>query len=62
MEMAGKYVIRKITAISTAKNGRIAREMVSTRSPDTDEATNKTNPIGGVANPTVRFTDMMMAK
>jgi len=55
-------VIRKITRISTARNGRMARAIVVTRSPDTAEATNSTSPIGGVASPTVRFTHMMMAK
>ena len=60
--MAGTYVIRKITTTSTARNGRIAFEIVSTFSPDTDDATNRTNPIGGVARPTVKFTDMIIAK
>ena len=64
--MAGTYVIRKITTTSTARNGRIADaqifEIVSTFSPDTDDATNRTNPIGGVARPTVKFTDMIIAK
>ena len=54
--------MRKIVAISTSKNGMMARAMLSTRSPDTDDATNSTKPIGGVASPTVRFTLIMMAK
>ena len=44
------------------RKGKIAFAIVSTFSPDTEDATNRTNPIGGVANPTVRFTDIMIAK
>ena len=55
-------MIRNITIASTAKKGNIAFAIVSTLSPDTDEATKRTSPIGGVANPTVKFTDMMIAK
>ena len=62
IEIAGKYVIRNITIASTAKKGNIAFAIVSTLSPDTDEATKRTSPIGGVANPTVKFTDMIIAK
>ena len=62
MESAGKYVIKKITTTSTARKGRIALAIVYTFSPDTEEATNKTKPIGGVAKPTVRFTDIIIAK
>ena len=62
IESAGKYVIKKITTTSTARKGRIALAIVSTFSPDTEEATNKTKPIGGVAKPTVRFTDIIIAK
>ncbi len=51
-----------MTAISTARNGRIALAMDSTRSPETLEATNSTSPMGGVARPTVRFTLMIIAK
>ena len=40
----------------------MARAMFSTRSPETDEATKSTNPIGGVARPTVRLTLIMIAK
>ena len=58
----GKYVIRKITIISTAKKGNIAFAIVSTFSPETEDATNKTNPIGGVAKPTVKLTDIIIAK
>lgn len=54
--------MRKITKISTAKKGNIAFDMVSTFTPETDEATNRTRPIGGVANPTVKLTDMIIAK
>lgn len=60
--MIGKYVIKKITNTSTAKNGRIAREIASTFTPDTDDATNNTRPMGGVAKPTVKLTDMIIAK
>ena len=60
--MIGKYVIRKITKTSTAKNGNIAREMASTFTPDTDDATNNTSPMGGVARPTVKLTDIIIAK
>ena len=62
MDKDGKKVIRNITTTSTARKGRIAFEMDSIRSPDTLEATNKTSPMGGVARPTVKLTDMMMAK
>ena len=62
IEIAGKYVIKNITIASTAKKGSIAFAIVSTLSPDTDEATNKTRPIGGVANPTVKLTDIIIAK
>jgi hypothetical protein len=62
IEMAGTYVIRKITNISTNKNGIIALAIASTRSPDTDDATKRTNPIGGVARPTVRLTLIIIAK
>ena len=41
IEIAGKYVIKNITIASTAKKGSIAFAIVSTLSPDTDEATNK---------------------
>jgi len=51
-----------MTKISTARNGKMAREIASTFSPETDEATNNTNPMGGVARPTVKLTDMMIAK
>ena len=34
--------MRKITKISTAKKGNIAFDMVSTFTPETDEATNRT--------------------
>lgn len=51
-----------ITRTSTARNGSMAREMDSTRSPETDEATNNTNPMGGVARPTVKLTDIIIAK
>ena len=47
---------------STAKKGSIALAIVSTLSPDTDEATKSTSPIGGVANPTVKLTDIIIAK
>lgn len=60
--MAGKNVISKITIISTKRKGIMARVIDSTRSPETEEATNKTNPIGGVASPTVKFTLMIIAK
>ena len=55
-------MIKNITIASTAKKGSIAFAIVSTLSPDTDEATNKTRPIGGVANPTVKLTDIIIAK
>ena len=55
-------MIKKITIASTAKNGRIAFAIVSTLSPETDEATKSTRPMGGVAKPTVKFTDIMIAK
>ena len=55
-------MIRKITKISTARNGRIARAIVSTLSPETEEATKSTSPMGGVASPTVKLTLMMIAK
>ena len=51
-----------MTKISTARKGKIALAMDSTFSPETDEATNNTNPIGGVASPTVKFTDIIIAK
>jgi hypothetical protein len=56
------YVIKKITTISTARNGSIAFAIASTRSPETADATKSTNPIGGVANPTVRLTLIIIAK
>ena len=62
IDIEGKYVIKNITKTSTAKKGKIAFAIVSTLSPDTDEATNRTNPMGGVANPTVKLTDMIIAK
>ena len=62
IDRAGKYVIKNITTISTARKGKIARAIDSTFSPETEEATNNTNPIGGVASPTVRLTDIIMAK
>ena len=40
----------------------MARAIFSTRSPETEEATNKTKPIGGVARPTVRLTLIIIAK
>ena len=40
----------------------MALAIVSTLSPDTEEATNNTNPMGGVANPTVKLTDIIIAK
>ena len=51
-----------MTIISTAKKGKIALAIVSTLSPETEEATNKTKPIGGVARPTVKLTDIIIAK
>ena len=54
--------MRKITKISIAKKGNIAFDIVSTFTPETDEATNSTKPMGGVASPTVRLTDMIIAK
>ena len=51
-----------MTIASTAKNGNIAFAIVSTLSPDTEDATNKTRPIGGVAKPTVKLTDIIIAK
>jgi len=62
IDNAGKKVIKKITKISTAKKGRIAFEIASTLSPETLEATNNTNPIGGVASPTVKLTLIITAK
>ena len=62
IDIPGKYVIKNITKASIAKKGKIALAIVSTLSPDTDEATNKTRPIGGVANPTVKLTDIIIAK
>ena len=59
---AGKYVIMKITRASTAKNGSISTAIFSVFSPDTEAATNNTNPIGGVAKPTVKFTHIITAK
>ena len=51
-----------MTKTSTAKKGKIAFAIVSTLSPETEEATNKTNPMGGVAKPTVKLTDIIIAK
>ena len=62
IERDGKYVIKKITMASTAKKGRIAFAIVSTLSPETDDATKSTSPMGGVAKPTVKLTDMIIAK
>ena len=62
IDSAGMYVIKKITTISTARNGSIAFAIASTRSPETADATNRTNPIGGVASPTVRLTLIIIAK
>ena len=62
MQIAGTYVIKKITITSTSRKGKMAREIASTFSPETELATNNTSPIGGVARPTVRLTLMMMAK
>jgi hypothetical protein len=62
MEIAGIKVIRKITMISTRRNGKIERVISSTRSPETDDATKSTNPIGGVARPTVKLTLIIIAK
>ena len=45
-----------------ARNGRIAFEIDSIFSPETEEATKSTSPIGGVASPTVRLTLMIIAK
>ena len=39
-----KYVIKNMTKTSTAKKGKMAFAIVSTLSPETEEATNKTNP------------------
>ena len=47
IEIDGKYVIKNITIASTAKNGNIAFDIVSTLSPETEDATNNTKPIGG---------------
>ena len=62
IDIDGKYVIKNMTKTSTAKKGKIAFAIVSTLSPDTDDATNKTNPMGGVAKPTVKLTDIIIAK
>jgi hypothetical protein len=62
IEIDGKYVIKNITIASTAKNGNIAFDIVSTLSPETEDATNNTKPIGGVAKPTVKLTDIIIAK
>ena len=40
----------------------LALALVPTRSPATDDVTNSTRPIGGVARPIVRFTHMIIAK
>ena len=40
----------------------MAFAIVSTLSPDTEEATKSTRPIGGVAKPTVKLTDIIIAK
>jgi len=55
-------VIIKITSISTAKKGNMVLARDSTLTPDMLEATNRTSPIGGVTSPTVKLTDIMMAK
>ena len=52
----------KITTTSTARNGKIDFAMDSILSPETEEATKRTRPIGGVARPTVRFTLIIIAK
>ena len=52
----------KITTTSTARKGRIAFEIDSILSPETEDATKRTSPMGGVARPTVRLTLIMMAK
>ena len=62
IEIDGKYVIKNITIASTARNGNIAFDIVSTLSPETEDATNNTKPIGGVAKPTVKLTDIIIAK
>ncbi len=62
IEIDGKYVIKNITIASTTKNGNIAFDIVSTLSPETEDATNNTQPIGGVAKPTVKLTDIIIAK
>ena len=61
-DTAGMYVIIKITTTSTARNGRIDFAIDSILSPETEEATKRTRPIGGVARPTVRFTLIIIAK
>ena len=40
----------------------MAFAIVSTLSPDTEEATKSTRPIGGVAKPTVKLTYIIIAK
>ena len=55
-------MIIKITTTSIARKGRIAFEIDSILSPETEDATKRTSPMGGVARPTVKFTLMMMAK
>ena len=62
IESAGIYVIKKITTISTARNGSIDFAIASTRSTETADATTRTNHIGGVASATVRLTLIIMAK
>jgi hypothetical protein len=61
-DTSGTKVISKITKISIAKNGSISLTILSIFSPEMLDATNKTNPIGGVANPTVKLTHIMIAK
>ncbi len=55
-------MIKNMTVASTAKKGSISKAIFSVFSPDTAAATNNTNPIGGVASPTVKFTHIMTAK
>ena len=55
-------MIKNITIASTAKKGNIAFAIVSTLSPETDDATKRTSPMGGVANPTVKLTYIIIAK
>jgi hypothetical protein len=61
-DTSGTKVINKITKISTAKKGSISLTILSIFSPEMLDATNNTNPIGGVAKPTVKFTHIMIAK